>query len=69
MDGSLKGANLGTVAFEVIDATQLFGFSDSSLPEVTIKIMDAVAVCGGPQALFFDAPDLISSSEPFDLDP
>ncbi len=69
LDGSLKGANLGTVAFEVVAVNQLFGFSSSSLPEVTIVILDADDVCGGPLDLFTGAPEPISSSEPEDVDP
>ena len=69
LDGSLKGDNLGIVAFEVLAASQVFGFSSGSLPEVTIEILDAEEVCAGPLVLFADAPDPISSSEPYDLDP
>ena len=69
IDGSLKGANLGTVAFEVISVTQLTGFSSSSLPRVEIKILDAEVICAGELLLFLDAPEPISSSEPFDVMP
>ena len=68
-DGSLKGVTLGTVAFKVSSVTQLTGFSSSSLPEVNIEILNADDVCGGPLALFTDAPDVVSSSEPFDVVP
>ena len=68
INGSLKGANLGTVAFEVLAVTQLDGFSDSSLPEVEIEILDADEVCED-LVLFEDAPELESSSEPFDVVP
>ena len=38
LDGSLKGANLGRVAFEVISVKALTGWSSSTLPEVEIEI-------------------------------
>ena len=69
LDASLKGANLGTVAFEVLAVTQLMGFSSSSLPQVEIEILDAGEVCEGPLSLFTDAPMPTSSSEPFDVLP
>ena len=61
IDASLKGANLGTVAFEVISVTQLTGFSSSSLPKVEILILNADDVCEGALRLFTEAPDPISS--------
>ena len=69
LNGSLKGANLGIVAFEVLSVTQLTGFSSSSLPKVDIRILDADEVCEGPLTLFEDAPEPTSSSEPFDVVP
>ena len=69
LDGSLKGANLGTVAFEVVSVTELTGFSSSSLPRVDIKILDAEEVCEEELELFTDAPEPVSSSEPFDVVP
>ncbi len=69
LDGSLKGDNLGTVAFEVLSVTRLDGFSSSSLPQAEIEILDANDVCEGSLTLFTDAPEPISSSEPFDVDP
>ena len=69
LDGSLKGANLGRVAFEVISVTALTGWSSSTLPQVDIKILNAVEVCAGPLELFTDAPEPESSSEPFDVEP
>ena len=67
--GSLKGEKLGTVAFTVEQVTKLEGFSTSSLPKVRITIEDAEAVCEEDLVLFTDAPEPISSSEPFDIDP
>jgi sugar lactone lactonase YvrE len=69
LDGSLKGDNLGTVAFDVLEVRKLKGFSSSSLPKVNIEILDAEEVCEGALELFTDAPEPISSSEPFDVDP
>ena len=47
LNGSLKGANLGTVAFEVVSVTPLTGASLPSLPKVEIRILDADYVCSG----------------------
>jgi len=69
LNGSLKGSNLGIVAFEVLKVTQLTGFSDSSLPQVDIGILDANRVCEGPLELLTAAPEPISSSEPEDVVP
>jgi uncharacterized repeat protein (TIGR01451 family) len=66
LTASLKGANLGTVAFEVRSATPLTGFSSSSLPQVEVEILDAEEVCERPLELFADAPEPRSSSEPSD---
>ena len=68
LQGSLKGDNQGTVAFEVSSVTQSTG-SSSALPEVEIQILDADEVCEGAQNLFTDAPEPTSSSEPFDVVP
>ncbi len=70
LTGSLKGDNLGAAAFEVISVTELTGFSSSSLPQVQIEILDANEVCAcDTLQLFTDAPEPISSSEPFDVVP
>jgi len=71
LDGSLKGDNLGIIAFEVISVTELTGteISDKSLPKVDIEILDAGEVCVGPLELFTDAPEPTSSSEPSDVKP
>lgn len=69
LNGSLKGANLRTVAFKVLSVTALTGFSSSSLPQVEIEILDADGVCGGSLSLFTVAPEPLSSSEPFDVAP
>jgi len=62
LNGSLRGATLGTVAFKVTSVTTSNGFSSSSLPEVKIEILDAEEVCEGELTLFTDAPKPISSS-------
>ncbi len=70
LNGNLKGSNLGIVAFRVISVTARTDGSDSSLPEVEIEILDADEVCDCERlTLFLDAPEPISSSEPFDIDP
>jgi hypothetical protein len=66
--GDLRGANLGVVAFEVLQVTRLVANS-SSLPRVTIAIRDADTVCGGPLVVFANAPKPISSGDPFDVVP
>ncbi|MBA4718558.1 MAG: hypothetical protein HRO68_05500 [Nitrosopumilus sp.] len=69
LDGSLKGANLGTVAFNVISVTKLTGHSDKSLPKVEIEILDAEQLCNEEFKLLTDAPEPKSSSEPEDVVP
>ena len=56
--------------FEVIDLRSLTGeFSSSTLPEVDIIIRDAETICEGDLELVTDAPEPLSSSEPFDVEP
>jgi hypothetical protein len=69
LNGSLKGANLGIVAFRVLSVTQLKGYSSSSLPKVDLEIKDASQVCAGPLELLANAPAPTSSSTPFDVKP
>jgi serine protease AprX len=76
LEGSLKGKNLGTVAFEVVSVTRHTGGSSSALPEVELKILNAATaesesdgVCDGRLRLFADAPEPQSSSQPHDVDP
>jgi hypothetical protein len=68
LNGSLKGANLGTVAFRVLSVTPLSGYSSGSLPAVEIEILDAREVCTRQLVLGTDseAPPPTSSSEPYD---
>jgi hypothetical protein len=69
LNGSLKGANLGTVAFRVLSVTKLTGQSSSSLPKVDLRILDSESVCEEEQTLFLNAPTPSSSSEPHDVNP
>lgn len=66
LNGNLQGANLGTVAFEVLSVTPLSGQSSGTLPAVTVRIADANQVCERPLSLFTDAPEPLSSSVPYD---
>ena len=63
LSGSLKGANLGIVAFNVLSVIPLPDVSSSSLPIVEVEILDAKTVCEGDLELLLDAPEPISSSE------
>jgi hypothetical protein len=71
LTGSLKGANLGTVAFKVLSVTPLTGYSSSSLPQVQIMILDAREACRRALLLLTDslAPAPTSMFEPFDVMP
>ena len=69
LQGSLKGAILGTVAFEVVAVRESTEFSQTFLPEIEITILDAAEVCERELARFTDAPEPSSSSEPFDVMP
>lgn len=65
--GNLQGANLGVVAFDVINVTTRTDGSSSSLPRVTIHIRNIDEVAILPLSLFSNAPVPQSSSEPFDI--
>ncbi len=67
--GNLMGANLGIVAFEVLDIKKRTDGSTSSLPAVTIRIRNADDFDGSSLQLFQNAPVPRSSSEPFDINP
>ena len=70
LDGSLKGDNLGIVAFKVLSLTRLSeSESPSSLPEVEIEILNADGECAKELTLLEDAPEPESSSELFDVRP
>jgi CSLREA domain-containing protein len=66
LSGSLKGENLGTVAFRVLSSTPLLGHSSGSLPEVEVEVLDAGTACEQDLQLFADAPEPKSSSVPYD---
>jgi len=69
LEGSLKGENLGMIAFEVMSIRERTDGSDSSLPAVSIKILDVVALSDFGKVLFSNAPVPQSSSVPFDVAP
>ncbi|MCC5936313.1 MAG: hypothetical protein JJU34_03425 [Lunatimonas sp.] len=69
LEGNLQGANLGVVAFDVLEVRERTDGSSSSLPRVTIRIQDADRVRELPLHLFVNAPVPSSSSEPMDIRP
>jgi len=69
LNGNLQGANLGLVAFDVIEVVERTDGSTSSLPRVTVTIRDVDATLAAPLFLFANAPVPQSSSEPFDIAP
>lgn len=69
LEGNLQGANLGLVAFDVLEARERTDGSSSSLPRVTVRIREVAEVAGRQLVLFANAPAPQSSSEPFDITP
>lgn len=69
IEGNLQGANLGVVAFDVLNVTERADGSSSDLPRVTIRIRNAIEIGEKPLGLFSNAPVPESSSEPFDIAP
>lgn len=69
LEGNLQGDNLGMVAFEVVSVRTRTDGSSSSLPIVTIKILNVNEVKEKQLVLFANAPIPSSSSEPFDINP
>lgn len=69
LKASLKGDNLGIVAFDVLNVTARTDGSSSSLPAVSIKIRSVSDVAALNPQLFSNAPVPSSSSEPFDITP
>jgi hypothetical protein len=69
LNGNLQGANLGVVAFDVLEVTKRTDGSSSSLPRVTIRIRNATDISESKLHLFANAPAPQSSSEPFDITP
>lgn len=71
LEGSLKGATLGVVAFTVLDVVERTDRdrSSSSLPKVAVRINSVSEVSQLPLSLFSNAPVPRSSSEPKDIVP
>jgi len=72
LEASLKGSNIGIVAFIVNSMTPVAGlpdFSDKSLPVAEIEILDAEEQCENEFELLTGAPVPTSSSEPEDVRP
>jgi hypothetical protein len=69
LTASLRGDDLGIVAFTVNGLTAFTGDAASRLPTVSITIRDADAVCAGPLELLTNAPKPTSSGMPFDTTP
>ena len=69
IEGNLQGANLGVVAFDVLNVTKRTDGSSSDLPRVSIRIRNATEISNMTLSLFSNAPVPTSSSEPFDIDP
>jgi len=69
LEGNLRGANLGLVAFEVIEIKQKTGGSNLDLPVVTVKILNVESISQFGIVLFSNAPEPQSPSLPVDTDP
>lgn len=65
---SLKGPNLGKVAFQVLGLAPAAGRSPDRLPGVRVRILDADAVCEDVLLPFREAPVPRSSCEPRDTE-
>lgn len=69
LNGNLQGANLGTVAFDVLDVVERTDGSTGSLPRVSVKIRNADQISTSSLSLFTQAPVPQSSSVPYDTKP
>jgi hypothetical protein len=69
LNGSLKGANLGLVALEVLEVKKRTDGSTGSLPRVKVKIVSVGGAKDAALKLFANAPAPRSSSEPYDINP
>jgi hypothetical protein len=67
LSAAIKGDALGIVAFDIVATRTNRSESSQSLPWVTIRVRDAASTCGGPLALFANAPAPRSSGEPNDI--
>jgi hypothetical protein len=69
LTGNLQGANLGVVAFDVLEVVERTDGSTGSLPKVSVKIRNAEQISTSSLSLFTQAPVPQSSSEPYDTKP
>ena len=69
LEGNLMGLNLGMVSFQVLEVVKRTDGSSSSLPKVTVKILNVGETNNPPIKLFMNAPAPFSSSGPFDISP
>jgi hypothetical protein len=69
LNASLKGANLGIVALEVLEVKKRTNGSSGSLPSAKVKIMSVGSANAASLKLFSNAPVPSSSSVPFDVTP
>jgi len=69
LNANLMGANLGLVAFDVLEVKERTDGSTSSLPRVKIFIRAIDETLAAPLLLFANAPTPQSSSVPFDIAP
>jgi hypothetical protein len=69
LDASLKGANLGMVALEVLQVKKRTNGSSGSLPSVQVRVINVNAASAATLKLFGNAPVPSSSSVPFDVTP
>lgn len=56
LNGNLQGANLGIVAFDVLDVVERTDGSSGSLPRVSVKIRNADQILTGSLSLVDFAP-------------
>lgn len=66
---SLRGDDLGVVAFTVNGLAAFIGDAASRLPKVSVTVRDATQVCGGALEPLVGAPQPTSGGEPFDVTP
>ncbi len=69
LEGNLQGENLGVVTFEAISVTERTDGSDSDLPSVGLKILNANEIIDLELNIFSNVPIPESSSEPEDTVP
>jgi hypothetical protein len=67
-EGTKKGSNLGIVAFKVLSAIQLTGYSSGALPKVDVRVLSPDK-CDQGLTQFDEAPAPRSSSDPYDVAP